>query len=255
MYGRVASSASPSSAPRMGVPSCGSTAHRGPGGRSRRRPGSSPTAEGIRIIGIDRPGVGLSTPHLYDAIADHARGHRDRRRPARAGPLQRRRSVRRRPVRTGRPHGPSPTVCPPSASSAALPQPTGPTAMRGGLVGVATQVLHGAAARPRAAGPPADHLHPAVQAPREADAPGCTPVTSPEGDRAVLERPEFQAHVPGRPQHERRPQHAGRRSTTRSCSRATGASPRATCSSRCGGGTATRTTSSRSPTAQHLVPA
>ena len=27
-------------------------------------------AEGIRIIGIDRPGVGLSTRHLYDAIAD-----------------------------------------------------------------------------------------------------------------------------------------------------------------------------------------
>ena len=27
-------------------------------------------AEGIRIIGIDRPGVGLSTPHLYDAIVD-----------------------------------------------------------------------------------------------------------------------------------------------------------------------------------------
>jgi pimeloyl-ACP methyl ester carboxylesterase len=27
-------------------------------------------AEGIRIIGIDRPGIGLSTPHLYDALVD-----------------------------------------------------------------------------------------------------------------------------------------------------------------------------------------
>jgi pimeloyl-ACP methyl ester carboxylesterase len=27
-------------------------------------------AEGIRIIGVDRPGVGLSTPHLYDHLAD-----------------------------------------------------------------------------------------------------------------------------------------------------------------------------------------
>jgi pimeloyl-ACP methyl ester carboxylesterase len=27
-------------------------------------------AEGIRIIGIDRPGVGLSTPHLYDHLVD-----------------------------------------------------------------------------------------------------------------------------------------------------------------------------------------
>jgi pimeloyl-ACP methyl ester carboxylesterase len=26
--------------------------------------------EGVRIIGVDRPGVGLSTPHLYDALAD-----------------------------------------------------------------------------------------------------------------------------------------------------------------------------------------
>ena len=29
-------------------------------------------AEGIRIIGIDRPGVGLSTAHLYDAVVDLA---------------------------------------------------------------------------------------------------------------------------------------------------------------------------------------
>lgn len=29
-------------------------------------------AEGIRIVGIDRPGVGLSTPHLYDALVELA---------------------------------------------------------------------------------------------------------------------------------------------------------------------------------------
>lgn len=29
-------------------------------------------AEGIRIIGIDRPGIGLSTPHLYDQVIDLA---------------------------------------------------------------------------------------------------------------------------------------------------------------------------------------
>jgi pimeloyl-ACP methyl ester carboxylesterase len=27
-------------------------------------------ASGLRIVGIDRPGVGLSTPHLYDSVAD-----------------------------------------------------------------------------------------------------------------------------------------------------------------------------------------
>jgi pimeloyl-ACP methyl ester carboxylesterase len=27
-------------------------------------------ARGIRIVGVDRPGVGLSTPHLYDSVAD-----------------------------------------------------------------------------------------------------------------------------------------------------------------------------------------
>lgn len=27
-------------------------------------------ARGLRIIGLDRPGVGLSTPHLYDSVAD-----------------------------------------------------------------------------------------------------------------------------------------------------------------------------------------
>ncbi len=29
-------------------------------------------ADGIRIIGIDRPGIGLSTPHLYDQVLDLA---------------------------------------------------------------------------------------------------------------------------------------------------------------------------------------
>ncbi len=27
-------------------------------------------ARGLRIVGLDRPGVGLSTPHLYDSVAD-----------------------------------------------------------------------------------------------------------------------------------------------------------------------------------------
>ena len=30
------------------------------------------TEQGLRIIGIDRPGVGLSTPHLYDSVIDFA---------------------------------------------------------------------------------------------------------------------------------------------------------------------------------------
>ena len=29
---------------------------------------------GLRIVGVDRPGIGSSTPHLYDRIADWA-GH------------------------------------------------------------------------------------------------------------------------------------------------------------------------------------
>ena len=46
--------------------------HGTPGGR-RQIPEAARIAAnelGIRIIGIDRPGVGLSTPHLYDSILD-----------------------------------------------------------------------------------------------------------------------------------------------------------------------------------------
>ena len=44
--------------------------------RSRSRPGCTRRSNGIRLIGVDRPGIGSSTPHAY------ADGHRLRRGPA-----------------------------------------------------------------------------------------------------------------------------------------------------------------------------
>lgn len=48
--------------------------HGTPGARRQIPQSARLAAEdvGIRIIGIDRPGVGLSTPHIYDRIADFA---------------------------------------------------------------------------------------------------------------------------------------------------------------------------------------
>ena len=64
----TARSASPSSAIRRAAPSSGCTARRAPVGRSRWRPASTPSSAQIRLIGIDRPGIGSSTPYQYDTV-------------------------------------------------------------------------------------------------------------------------------------------------------------------------------------------
>jgi hypothetical protein len=58
-------------------------------------------AHGIRIVGIDRPGVGLSDPAPLrpDPGLRRRRGHRGR--PARPGALRHHRALRRRPLRHG----------------------------------------------------------------------------------------------------------------------------------------------------------
>ena len=150
-------------------------------------------AEGIRIIGIDRPGVGLSTPHLYDAIVDLAAdveivadrlGHRA---------LQRDRPVGRRALRAG--HG----------LGAGRPGPVGRHPRRRGAdpwARTASAAAWSAWPRRFAAvlplvreplGVAAHGVRPGDQAARQADAPAVRPRSRREGDRAVLERPEFQA--------------------------------------------------------------
>jgi pimeloyl-ACP methyl ester carboxylesterase len=148
-------------------------------------------AEGIRIIGIDRPGVGLSTPHLYDALADYTGDVEivaDRLGLDRFSVIG---------LSGGGPYA--------LATAWALPDrvvsagilggvvPTkGPDAMQGGLVGLATRfskvlplvreplgvLLTTLIRLTKPIGVPMLHAYKAV---------------SPEGDRAVLERPEFQA--------------------------------------------------------------
>jgi len=48
--------------------------HGTPGARGQISPGAREAAEvrGVRIIAVERPGIGSSTPHLYDAVLDFA---------------------------------------------------------------------------------------------------------------------------------------------------------------------------------------
>ena len=48
--------------------------HGTPGGRRQVPPGARRFADthGVRVVGVERPGIGTSTPHLYDQVGDFA---------------------------------------------------------------------------------------------------------------------------------------------------------------------------------------
>ena len=148
-------------------------------------------AEGIRIIGIDRPGVGLSTPHLYDAIADH---------PADVEIVADRLGLDRFSViglSGGGPYALAtawalPDRVPSAGILGGVVPAVGPDGIGGGLVGVASRF---APVFPPLRWPLGLLLTAFIRASKPIGMPMLLLYArvSPEGDRSVLERPEFQA--------------------------------------------------------------
>ncbi|HJR23878.1 MAG TPA: alpha/beta hydrolase [Acidimicrobiales bacterium] len=148
-------------------------------------------AEGIRIIGIDRPGVGLSTPHLYDSIADH---------PADVEIVADRLGLDRFSViglSGGGPYALAaawafPDRVPSAGILGGVVPAVGPNAMQGGLVGVASRFSK---VLPIVREPLGIALTTFVRLSKPVGLPMLLAykAVSPEGDRSVLERPEFQA--------------------------------------------------------------
>lgn len=147
-------------------------------------------AEGIRIIGIDRPGVGLSTGHLYDALVDFAY---DVEIVADRLGLDRFSTVGLSgggPYALGIAHALGDRVPSVGVLGGVVPS-RGPDAMGGGLVSVATKF---APVLPLLREPLGILLTGIVRLVRPFGKQGLQlySMTSPAGDRAVLERPEFQ---------------------------------------------------------------
>ncbi len=147
-------------------------------------------AEGIRIIGIDRPGVGLSTSHLYEAVADLAP---DVEIVADRIGLERFSTIG---LSGGGPYALA-TACAlgdrvrsVGVLGGVVPS-RGPDAVGGGLVGFASRFSH---VLPPLREPLGIALTVFVRAVRPfgKQALGLYSRISPEGDRAVLERPEIQ---------------------------------------------------------------
>jgi pimeloyl-ACP methyl ester carboxylesterase len=148
-------------------------------------------AEGIRIIGIDRPGVGLSSPHLYDHLAELVPDVEivlDRLGIDRFSVIG---------LSGGGPYALA-TACAlgdrvqqVGILGGVVPS-RGPLAVRGGLVGFA---MHFASLMPAVRRPMAYGLTGMVRAirPLGHQALVLYSKVSPEGDRAVLERPEIEA--------------------------------------------------------------
>ena len=63
-------SGSPSTGRRPVGRCCGSTARPGPDARCPRRLATAADELGVRIVALERPGVGASSPHAYDSIVD-----------------------------------------------------------------------------------------------------------------------------------------------------------------------------------------
>ena len=147
-------------------------------------------AEGIRIIGIDRPGVGLSTPHLYDAVVDFA---------ADVEIVVDRLGIDRFSVIGLSGGGPyalasawaAPDRIPSVGILGGVAPTQGPDAMQGGLVSVATRF---AKVLPLVREPLGLLLTTFIRLTKPLGKPMlyAYAATSPAGDRAVLERPEFQ---------------------------------------------------------------
>jgi pimeloyl-ACP methyl ester carboxylesterase len=146
-------------------------------------------AEGIRIIGLDRPGVGLSTPHLYGAVADLVPDLEIVLDRLGIGELSTIGLSGGGPYALAAAHGLGDRVRSVGVLGGVVPS-RGPDACPGGLVGFATRF---APVLPLVRRPLGAALTTFVRAAKPVghQALMLYARVSPEGDRAVLERPEI----------------------------------------------------------------
>ena len=178
---------------RAGPRSCGCTER--PGARRQIPLEARAYAEqhGLRIIGIDRPGIGSSTPHLYPNVLDWTRRPRDpARHPGdRHGPADR--PVGRRPLRAGRRRGAARPGARGRGARRRRARPGARTRVDGGVDPARGPARAAAVARAGAARGRADRCHPAGAAAGRARASTCTPPCSRPATRTCSSRPEFKA--------------------------------------------------------------
>lgn len=148
-------------------------------------------AEGYRIIGIDRPGVGLSTPHLYDAVADLVPDVEIVLDRLGIGELATIGLSGGGPYALAMAHGLGDRVTNVGVLGGVVPS-RGPDAIGGGLVGVATRFSSVLPVVRRPMGRLLTGLVRGIK-PLGHQALVLYSKVSPEGDRAVLERPEIEA--------------------------------------------------------------
>ena len=148
-------------------------------------------AEGIRIIGIDRPGVGLSTPHLYDALVELVPDVEIVLDRLGIGELTTLGLSGGGPYALAMAHELGDRVRTVGVLGGVVPS-QGPDRMGGGLVGFAT---HFSSVLPVVRTPMAFALTRLVRAVRPFGHQALVLYSkvSPEGDRKVLERPEVEA--------------------------------------------------------------
>ena len=245
----AAGSASPSTARPAAPRSSGCTAPPARAARSRSRPAGTPTSTACASSAWTGPGIGSSTPHLYDRIGDWT-GDLELLLDALAIDTCRLIGLSgRRALRARRRAPTCPSGCTASASSAGSCPTRGPDAdrrrrrsssrsgsrrcsrSRGCRSGVAiTQGIR--LVRPLAG--TALDLYAAVQ---------------PPGDKNLLSRPGVQGDVPRRPAQRQPLPDLGAAQRPAAVHPRLGLRRRRRRASRCAGGTATTTTSSRSATA------
>jgi pimeloyl-ACP methyl ester carboxylesterase len=148
-------------------------------------------AEGIRIIGLDRPGVGLSTPHLYGAIADLVPDLEIVLDRLSIGELSVIGLSGGGPYALAAAHGLGSRVRSVGVLGGVVPT-RGPDGMGGGLVGVATKFAPVLSTFRRPLGLVLTGVIRAAM-PVGHQALGLYARISPEGDRKVLEQPEIAA--------------------------------------------------------------
>ena len=178
--------------------------------------------EGLRIIGIDRPGIGSSTPYLYPDILDWTARPRDPARHARRRHRAADRPVRRRALRPGRGRG-----APRPRARRRRARRSGATRARtprdGGIIQLAVRLaplLAVGSDAHRCRPDPGDPAGPAAGRRRP------RPVRRGAAARGqdLLVAPGVQGDVPRRPAQRQPVPDRGAASTTWSCSRGTGAS-------------------------------
>ena len=186
----TASSASPSSVIRRAAPSSGCTAPRGRAGRYPPEARVYAEQHHIRLIGVDRPGIGSSTPHQYATSGFRRRSAHHRRRAGHRQ-IRRHRAVRRWALHAGRRGGHARPGGGRRRARWRGPHPRAGRHRRWGddLGSTVAPMLEVAGAAGPAGRGHADQADPAGRVPRA----GVYAGISPEGDRRLLARPEFKA--------------------------------------------------------------